>query len=307
MKNGLTIGIPVYNEEGRIERAIRCAAHQCEKLIVADNASTDGTRSVCEKLLEQFPNMNYIRHSENIGAIKNWSFIAEKTDTPYLMFLGSHDHIEKDYVGKVLPALENDATIEVATGELCFDYDSQTEPVTSYNNWAGGMEKSTYARVRAFLFDRAHLAWCIYGIFRTASFRKYYTDDLPVYGVDIIFLTRMLKLGRCIIVKGTRYFAWIRNEKCAKTDYLERVVVKKHASRQRFQMRNEFRVAEHQAIMDFFPSASFLKRLGLRFQTMVRFGTFRKPGLDPLFFLLYIPVKLARKFDRASRWAQHDN
>ncbi|MBT8120914.1 MAG: glycosyltransferase, partial [Gammaproteobacteria bacterium] len=43
MKNGLTIGIPVYNEKDRIERAIRSAAPQCEKLIVSDNASSDGT------------------------------------------------------------------------------------------------------------------------------------------------------------------------------------------------------------------------------------------------------------------------
>ncbi len=307
MKNGLTIGIPVYNEEERIEKAIRCAADQCERLIVADNASTDDTGAVCKRLLQQFPNMKYIRNPENVGAINNWFRILENTETPYIMFLGSHDHIENNYVGKVLAALENDESIEVATGELYFDYGMREEPVSSYNNWTGGMDQNAYSRVRAFLFDRAHLAWGAYGIYRTSSFRQCFTDDLPEYGVDIIFLTRILNIGRFIIVKGTGFHAWIRNEKDAKTDYLERVVAKKHASNERLQMRNDFRVAQHQGIMNFFPSAGFLKKLALRYESMVRFGTFRKPGLDTLFFLLYIPVKLVRKFDRASRRAQHDS
>ena len=172
MNNGLTIGIPVYNEEERIERAIRCAGHQCEKLIVADNASTDDTGAICQKLLPEFPNMEYIRNPENVGAINNWFRILEKTETPYIMFLGSHDHIDKDYVGKVLLVMNSDASIEVATGELHFDYESRTERVASYNNWTGGMNDDAYSRVRAFLFCRAHLAWGAYGIFRTASFKR---------------------------------------------------------------------------------------------------------------------------------------
>ena len=43
MNSGVTIGIPVYSEQDRIERCIRAVAPQCDKLIIADNFFTDDT------------------------------------------------------------------------------------------------------------------------------------------------------------------------------------------------------------------------------------------------------------------------
>jgi glycosyltransferase involved in cell wall biosynthesis len=118
MKNGSTIGIPVYNEKDRIERSIRSAAPQCEKLIVSDNASSDGTGPVCEALADEIPNMEYIRNPVNIGAKDNWFQILENTSTPYLMYLGSHDYIDNNYCAPALDKLEEDKTLEIVTGEL---------------------------------------------------------------------------------------------------------------------------------------------------------------------------------------------
>lgn len=300
-RNGLTIGIPVYNEEDRVAHAIRSAAHQCERLIVADNASTDRTETVCRSLLREFPNMEYIRHARNLGAKGNWVHILGMTATPYLMFLGSHDHIDGNFTDTVLPALVNDTTVEVATGELYFDYGTRTEQVAAYCNWAGGMQESPRARVCSFLYDRAPLVWGAYGIYRTVTFRRWFTDALPVYGIDVIFLARILKAGRFRIVHGAGYHAWVKSGNEAKSAYLERVVARKHASGERLALRNEFRLAQHDAIAEFYPAASPWKRLALRYRSMVRFGMFRTAGTDPLFYLLYLPVKLARKLERLAR------
>lgn len=299
--NGLTIGIPVYNEAARVAQAIRCAAPQCERLIVADNASSDGTETVCRELLGQYANMEYVRQAQNIGARGNWADILGRTTTPYIMFLGSHDRIDDNYASTVLPVLEQDAGIEIATGELYFEYGTRMEPVSAYAGWTGGMAQSASARIQSFLFERAHLAWGAYGIFRTGSFRAEFTDALPDYGIDIIFLTRILKRGRFRIVRGTRYYAWKQEQREAKSAYLERVAARKLAKRERLRLRNTFRVAQHDALAQFFTAATPWEKMRLRFRCMQRFGTFRRPGPDPAFFLLYLPVKLARKFGRSAR------
>lgn len=301
MKNGLTIAIPVFNEEHFIERAIRCTAPQCEQVIVSDNASTDRTGEICRDLLDELPNVKYIRQDVNIGSFGNCMSILQKVTTPYVMYMGSHDLIDENYASTVLPAIAGDDSIAVATGELCLEYGSRTEEVDSYNAWTGGLEHDPKTRVLSFLFDRAPLEWASYGIFRTESVRDFLTEDLPAYGVDIIFLARILKQGRLSIRKGACYHAWVREDKGPKSSYLERVTAKKHAYGASKQLRNAFRVAQYRMITDFFPTAGFWKRLALRHRAMVRFGTFRHQGLDILYYLLYLPVKIVRKFDRTSR------
>lgn len=305
MNNGLTIGIPVYNEAGLIERAIRSAAPQCQRLIVADNASTDGTADVCRRLLAEFPNMEYARHPRNIGARANWSYILHAADTPYLMYLGSHDHIDPGYVQTVLKVLEADDGLQIAMGQVCFEHGAERKLATSFNTWTGGMDHRASGRVWNFLFDRAHLAWAAYGIFRTSSFEQCFTDDLPPYGIDVIFLSRILALGRLRIVGGSHYYAWMREAPGEKTDYLDRVLGGKHKTKHRLKLRNDFRVAQFETIMGLFPETGILTRLSLRLRAMVRFGVFKKPGADLVFYLLYLPAKIIRKIERGSRLAAH--
>ena len=298
MKNGVTIGVPVCNEQDRIERTIRRAAPQCEKLIVADNCSTDDTEKVCRRLLSEYPNMSYFRHSRNLGALRNAFFLIEKTNTPFYMMLGSHDYIDEGYVEKLHETLEENTDIELATGELWFDYGTHIEPSSSYNNWTRGLHEDALERTWSVLFDRAYFAWAGYGLFRTETYRKLLTEDLPPYGADVVFLARVAKAGKIAIVKGTRYYGWIRKEEDENIGYVERLLAEEHKSADTSRMRNELRLAEFELISSFFPSVGFWKKATLRCQAMTHFGTFKKPGLDVPFYLLYLPVKIWRRARR---------
>lgn len=302
--SGLTIGIPVYNEEVLIERAIRCAAPQCERLIVADNASTDGTESVCQNLLPLFPNMEYIRHPMNIGALGNWISILDKAHTPYTMMLGSHDHIDDGYTQTLLSAIQSDESIVGVFGQLVFEYESSTEDATELNDWQGGMDTRPLNRVWNLLFDRVHAVWTTYGLFKTQAFKQCFTADLPHYGADAIFLSRILALGRIKIVQGTQYHGWMRNLDKTPSDYLERVTAKKSSDRIKKRLRNDFRLAQFEALMNLVQNFGILRKLYLRLQCMTRFGVFQKPGIDPAFFLLYVPAKVLRTFSRITRFAK---
>jgi len=302
MIENLTIGIPVFNEEGLIERAIRSAAPQCGRLIVADNCSTDGTSDVCRRLQKEYPNMEYFRHEKNLGARKNWVFITGITTTQYIMIMGSHDYIEEGYSRAVLNEVCSDQESIGGMGSLCFISGEDEWSVDVFNSWKGGVLSDSAERVRSFLYSRASLGWLAYSIIKTDVFKKCFSDDLPDYGIDVIFLSRVLELGPFEIVDGPCYNGWMREDAGKKADYLHRVSARRHDNRQRLKLRNEFRVAQYEMVARQFLGASNENKWLLRLVTMVRFGVFRKPGIDLVYFVLYIPAKLFRKFPRLSRW-----
>lgn len=70
---GLSIVVPAYNEERRLEATLRAmAAHLCEQrrsfeLLVVDDGSTDGTSRLVHRLSEELPELRLIRLAENRG------------------------------------------------------------------------------------------------------------------------------------------------------------------------------------------------------------------------------------------------
>ena len=70
---GLSIVIPAYNEESRIEPTIRDMVAYCRgagrtfELILVDDGSRDGTSTVGRKLAEEFPELRLIRLAANHG------------------------------------------------------------------------------------------------------------------------------------------------------------------------------------------------------------------------------------------------
>src|SRR5262249_889283 len=69
----LSIIIPAYNEQGRIEPTLRAYLGYCQEqernveLIVVDDGSTDGTTSTVERLAEEYSELRLIRLAENRG------------------------------------------------------------------------------------------------------------------------------------------------------------------------------------------------------------------------------------------------
>ena len=70
----VSIGLPVYNGESRIKRAVDTILgqdFQDFELVIADNASTDRTRAICEEYAAQDKRVRYFRNETNIGVNPN--------------------------------------------------------------------------------------------------------------------------------------------------------------------------------------------------------------------------------------------
>lgn len=296
MKNNVTIGIPVFNEEFRIELAIRSAVGQCEKLIISDNASTDRTGEVCQKLANEFTNIEYIRQPVNLGANQNWSFILERVESKYLLFLGSHDSIGPGTIDHLLNTLNSAPNILGAYSQLFYDYDGRIREDKLFNKWMGGTKDTPQARIKSLLYTRIPLGWSMYGLFRTETVKELFPQCLRPQGGDIIFLGHVLAKGKISLATGATYFAWVRDKLKSNSDYHERVLGSKATNKKK--LRNDSKIAKHEMLINAFPHLSTLEKLYYRTMSAIHIGTFKYPGFDFLYYLLLIPSKIARVFNR---------
>ena len=105
----VVLGVPAYNEIRWIEktlRSIQSQTHADFRVLISDNASTDGTSEVCERFAQCDPRFLHFRHPENRGASVNFSFAHERSSSRFFGWVGAHDLLHSDYLSRHLTALE---------------------------------------------------------------------------------------------------------------------------------------------------------------------------------------------------------
>ncbi len=164
---GVTIGIPLFNEEKYIEAAIRSAALQCEAVWVSDNASTDGSAAICEAMSHEYPNVYFIQQQKNLGAISNFKLVLKKAKTPYFMWLGGHDMLPQGYVQNLKKLLENNQEAVMAYG-ASQHINVHGEFVSHYDYFYSSLLADESPSIRTLGLIR-YLSDCslIHGVFRT--------------------------------------------------------------------------------------------------------------------------------------------
>lgn len=101
----VAIGMPVFNGERHLSRALDsllAQSHTSIEIHVSDNASTDGTRGICQDYLASDPRIRYSRNTRNEGAIANFRKVLKSASAPYFMWASHDDWWEPDFVEHLL-------------------------------------------------------------------------------------------------------------------------------------------------------------------------------------------------------------
>jgi len=120
----LTVAIPNFNGGNNLKEAIESCQHiKLEKeeteILIVDNQSTDDSKSIIEKLKEQYSNIKVWQNSENLGRIGNWNEVLEKADGDYLILLFTNDKIyEKNNIEKILKKLDENTSVSICISSL---------------------------------------------------------------------------------------------------------------------------------------------------------------------------------------------
>jgi glycosyltransferase involved in cell wall biosynthesis len=114
----VSILIPVYNRAGLIGECIQSALDQTFtdlEVVVVDNASNDGTWSVCQAYAAGDARVRIFRNDGNIGPVGNWLRCAEEARGEYGKILFSDDLMYPRFLEHALPHLEDTDVAFVST------------------------------------------------------------------------------------------------------------------------------------------------------------------------------------------------
>lgn len=90
----VSIGMPVYNSERSISKAIESIISQDYKnfeLIISDNASTDRTQEICKSFEMMDPRIKYYRQDYTLSAELNFKFVLLKSSGEFFMWAAGDD------------------------------------------------------------------------------------------------------------------------------------------------------------------------------------------------------------------------
>lgn len=213
----VSIGLPVYNGARYVREALDSLLAQTFtdfELIVSDNASTDETEGICREYAARDSRIRYIRQPVNRGAMGNFLFVLEEARGPYFMWAAGDDRWDPRWVGALVS--QHGPGVVVAFGSVTsFEDDGRSErPVA--------LKSLTCSLTLRLLTYYAWDDWgakpnVIYGLYRTSELRAVAFSTVGQanpnrFGVDIILVFSMLRMGTMRIEPGVMFYKRARHD-----------------------------------------------------------------------------------------------
>ena len=113
----LSIGLAVYNGENYLAESLDALLGQSYEdfeLIISDNASTDGTASICRRYAEQDSRIRYVRQARNIGLAPNHNFVFEQARGDLFKWASHDDLYARDLLQRCVDAMDANPNIVLA-------------------------------------------------------------------------------------------------------------------------------------------------------------------------------------------------
>ena len=105
----LSIGLPVYNGEDYLAESLDALLGQSYEdfeLVIADNASTDGTADICRRYGKQDSRIRYFRQPRNVGLAANRNFVIEQARGELFKEASDDDLYARDLLRRCIDALD---------------------------------------------------------------------------------------------------------------------------------------------------------------------------------------------------------
>jgi biofilm PGA synthesis N-glycosyltransferase PgaC len=115
----VTVLIPCHNEQLAIERVVRTAAasrYPNVDLLVIDDASTDESLAILERLLAEIPNLRLLKLERNLGKAQALNLGALATTAEYLMCIDADALLDADAIHWMVFDLERSPRAGAVTG-----------------------------------------------------------------------------------------------------------------------------------------------------------------------------------------------
>lgn len=206
------IGMPVFNGERFIEEALRSLSSQSStawRLLIADNASTDGTEEICRKFSRLDSRIRYVKHESNIGAPANFKYVLDQAKAPYFMWAAADDLWGSEFISSCVHRLSGQTKIGMAfTGvDIIDSFGQVVRRMSEVPSFSGSNSLSAVAKF-AWSPEFHGKANVIYSVFRTEvckSAHRQYPFNME-WGGDMCFNLAALALGGLDVIEEVHFF-----------------------------------------------------------------------------------------------------
>jgi glycosyltransferase involved in cell wall biosynthesis len=202
----VSIGLPVFNGEPYLDEAIRSVLEQTFEdfeLIIADNASTDGTADICRAAAARDRRVRVVRHASNVGASRNFSVTFELSRAPLFRWLAADDRLAPTCLERCVEALDRDPAVVLShTDVTIVGPDGTTKLAFRYPAGHAGWASPSRRFLDVMRLDR----WCaeLFGLVRADVLHTRLMDRYVAS--DRILRAELALRGRFHIVPEPLFF-----------------------------------------------------------------------------------------------------
>jgi glycosyltransferase involved in cell wall biosynthesis len=195
----IDVAIPNYQQGRYLEQCVRSVQAQTLadfRILIIDNASTDNSMEVAERLAAKDGRMSIIRHARNLGHIASFNEGIDWAAAKYFLLLCSDDILAPSAMGRAVAAMENDEEISFCLGDYRILRDGGRLDIPQ--NRPDGKSWRIYSGAQ-FIRER-----CLSPIFYNANFLMvrtkaqkcagHYRSSLP-HSADLNMMLRLARLG----------------------------------------------------------------------------------------------------------------
>lgn len=212
----VSIGIPVYNGEESIKRAIESVLSQTHsnfELIISDNGSTDSTQEICNRYQKNDDRIKFFKQEKNKGWFFNFKFVLDLASSEYFVWLSDDDYWEPTFLEENIKALDSKPNLVGSIGIVKYLGESEERKTKSEKfkdrfrdknddcksfRHVAAVKGSYFKKARFYL--RFNQASFIYAVFKTEKLRKRWNSKL-VAPWDLTLLLNVLKEGDFNVVE----------------------------------------------------------------------------------------------------------
>lgn len=218
--------LPCYEAESFIERTLRSLKYQNYpnfRVFISDDGSTDNTVSIIQSSISDDDRFLLIQQNKNLGWVDNVDFLLEKaaSEGTYTFIMPHDDTIEKDYIRKLVAALEENSSAVLAFSDMNLHFHFKENSEISRYTLQEGL-KNRVDRVKVFMKRRQLWSTPYRGMIRTEVVKNILPSQKNIFGrkdyaADWFYLIRLAMYGEFLRVPELLYHKYYHESNTSST------------------------------------------------------------------------------------------
>ena len=204
----ISVGMPVYNGEKYLASAIESVMAQTMgdfELLIADNASVDGTEGICRDYASRDRRIVYLRNPVNVGAAGNYNLLFQRSKAEYFRWFNADDLSSPRLHERCYEALREYPDASMAYGKTDI-IDGEGQLIEHYEDRLDLRQPSAYQRLAEF-FRVAGQTNVIYGLMRRKALGRTQLMGAGTFpAADTNLMGELVMQGQVIEVAETLFY-----------------------------------------------------------------------------------------------------